>query len=370
MNKFLEPKQHPANAGERAAAARRRGVRGGAGAPAIGATPQRGGGGRFIDAPRGSLPRGVPARARPPRARAAPRASPRPPFIHSPLRAPPCALRAPARAPRPAPPSHSASVSSRVPRRRRPSDSRVDGRRPPPPASCLMILNNCPRFTPAAALRAQVALLGGDAERGVRGAVAAVAAAALDDLEEEALAEVRAVELEILAVLVAVVEDVQRPQPVGEVGVEAEARLDVVVVVGRDRQRLEAVGGQRRRGGEDVARGEGEVLDGGAERLGDEAAGEGAGVLGAVQRQAQRAVGVLDRLAADDARGVDDVDASAPSRCGRSRCRTAARRASRRRAWSGRRGRSRRGRRPRPARRPRRRRTRSPTPGRAPGSGR
>ena len=33
------------------------------------------------------------------------------------------------------------------------------------------------------------------------------------------------------------------PQPVGEVGVEAEARLDVVVVVGRDRQRLEAVGG-------------------------------------------------------------------------------------------------------------------------------
>ena len=60
--------------------------------------------------------------------------------------------------------------------------------------------------------------------------------------------------------------------------------------------------------GEDVARGEGEVLDGGAEGLGDEVAGEGAGVLGAVQRQAERAVGVLDRLAADDARGVDDVD--------------------------------------------------------------
>ena len=42
--------------------------------------------------------------------------------------------------------------------------------------------------------------------------------------------------------------------------------------------------------------------------LGDEVAGEGPGVLGAVERQAQGAVGVLDRLAADHARGVDDVD--------------------------------------------------------------
>src|SRR5690606_32414272 len=57
------------------------------------------------------------------------------------------------------------------------------------------------------ALRPDGALLGGDAELGVLGAVAFVAAAALDDLEEEALAEIAAVELEIFAGLVPVVKD-------------------------------------------------------------------------------------------------------------------------------------------------------------------
>ena len=68
-----------------------------------------------------------------------------------------------------------------------------------------------------------------------------VAAAPLDDLEDEALAEGGGVELEKFAVLVAVVEDVAAAQAVGEVRLQAEARLDVVVVVRRDLQRLEAV---------------------------------------------------------------------------------------------------------------------------------
>ena len=75
-------------------------------------------------------------------------------------------------------------------------------------------------------------LLRGDAERRVCRAVALVSAAALDDLDDEAFAEHRRVELEELAVLVAVVEDVAGAQPVGQIRIQPEARLDVVIVVG------------------------------------------------------------------------------------------------------------------------------------------
>ena len=105
------------------------------------------------------------------------------------------------------------------------------------------------------AFRPDGALLGGDAELRVGGAIAAITAAPLDDLEEEALAVVRAVELEIFAAVgVAVVEDVLLTQPVGEVRVEAEAGLDVVIIVARDLQRPEAGGAQRYRGDEDIVR--------------------------------------------------------------------------------------------------------------------
>src|SRR5690606_9911200 len=87
--------------------------------------------------------------------------------------------------------------------------------------------------------------LRGDAELGVRGAVASIAAAPLDDLEEEAFAEGAAVELEIFSAIgVAVVKDVVLPQPVGEAGVEPEPRLQIVIVVGADLQRREAEGGE------------------------------------------------------------------------------------------------------------------------------
>jgi len=57
-----------------------------------------------------------------------------------------------------------------------------------------------------------------DAEDGVRRAIAAIAAA-LDDLEEEAFAIGRAVELEIFAMLVAIVENIMCLQALGEIRV-------------------------------------------------------------------------------------------------------------------------------------------------------
>ena len=69
------------------------------------------------------------------------------------------------------------------------------------PALCCQLYGRKPRGREGASL-------GGDAEGGVGRAIAAIAAAALDDFEEEAFAEGRAVELEILAVLVAIVENV------------------------------------------------------------------------------------------------------------------------------------------------------------------
>src|SRR3546814_12875858 len=63
----------------------------------------------------------------------------------------------------------------------------------------------------------------------------------------EALAEGGAVELEILAHLVTVVEHVFRAQPFGEVGGQAEAGLEVVVIVRGDLERPESQPLQRRR---------------------------------------------------------------------------------------------------------------------------
>ena len=71
---------------------------------------------------------------------------------------------------------------------------------------------------------------GGDAEDRVGRTIAAIAPA-LDDLEEEALVIGGAVELEIFAVLVAVVEDIVCLEPLGEGRIEAEAGLQVVIVV-------------------------------------------------------------------------------------------------------------------------------------------
>src|SRR3546814_17342429 len=99
-------------------------------------------------------------------------------------------------------------------------------------------------------------------------------APALHDLEEEALAEIGAVELEVLARLVAVVEDVLRAQPRRELGGEVETGLQVVVGVVRDLERPEAQHVQRRGGGEDGTNDTGNVLDARPADLCDEMACE------------------------------------------------------------------------------------------------
>ena len=83
------------------------------------------------------------------------------------------------------------------------------------------------------------ALLRGNTEWRVRRPVAG-SRSPLDDLEEEAFAVGPAVELEILAVLVAVIEDVQGCSRALRSGVEAEAGFEVIVVIPRDRQRCKA----------------------------------------------------------------------------------------------------------------------------------
>src|SRR5690606_23829187 len=93
-------------------------------------------------------------------------------------------------------------------------------------------------------------------------------AVTLDDLEEEAFCKCAAVELEILAMLVAVIEDICRLQPFRQGRIEAEAGLDIAVIVRRDRQWPEAVRRQRLRGLKNVVRAEGQVLDARAELLG------------------------------------------------------------------------------------------------------
>ena len=99
-----------------------------------------------------------------------------------------------------------------------------------------------------------MAFLCGDPELRIGRAIAVVAAAPLHDLEEEALAIDRAVDLEILpARLVAVVQDVARLEPLQQAVVEPEAGIEIVVVVGRNLQRPESVLPQRIARGEDVA---------------------------------------------------------------------------------------------------------------------
>src|SRR3546814_3493849 len=110
-------------------------------------------------------------------------------------------------------------------------------------------------------------------------------APALHDLEEEALAEIGAVELEVLARLVAVVEDVLRAQPRRELGGEVETGLQVVVVVVRELERPESQPPQRRGGGKDVTTGKSNVLDARPEAFGDELTCDRLAVLCPVQRE-------------------------------------------------------------------------------------
>src|SRR5690606_11127892 len=84
------------------------------------------------------------------------------------------------------------------------------------------------------------AALGGDPEGCVRPAIAAVVAAPLDDLEEEALPQQTAVELEKLAVRIAVIKDVLVAQARQQVGSDTEPRCEILIVVRLNLQLPEA----------------------------------------------------------------------------------------------------------------------------------
>src|SRR4051812_37567810 len=87
------------------------------------------------------------------------------------------------------------------------------------------------------------AALGGEPDRGVHGAEASVAAA-LDDLEEEQIGEASRIGLQIFAALVAIIENAVLAQHVELLGRQVRARFQVVVIIFRDRQQLDAVGAE------------------------------------------------------------------------------------------------------------------------------
>lgn len=145
-------------------------------------------------------------------------------------------------------------------------------------------------------------------EGGKDGVVSSVSSISpLDDLEEKAFAIAGGIELEILAVLVTVVEDVFHPKPIAEIRFQAEASLHIVLIIRRDGKELETVSAQGSGSSENVLRPKGEVLNAGAERLGDEMPRERAAVLRAIEGDPQASRTVLEHLAAHHARWIGDI---------------------------------------------------------------
>src|SRR5215208_4374127 len=112
--------------------------------------------------------------------------------------------------------------------------------------------------------------LGSEPDRRVDGAEAGIVPP-LDDLKEEAAVERARVDLEVLGRAVAVVEDLAFGEARDRLRREIGAGLEVVVVVFRDRQEIDAVLAQSADGREDVVGRERDVLDAGAEQLVEEA---------------------------------------------------------------------------------------------------
>src|SRR5215207_11222789 len=148
--------------------------------------------------------------------------------------------------------------------------------------------------------------LGSEPDRRVDGAEAGIVPP-LDDLEEEAVVERARVDLEVLGRAVAVVEDLAFSEARDRLRREVGAGLEVVVVIFRDRQEIDAVFAQPADGREDVVGRERDVLDAGAEQLVEEARRQRALALRGVEDEAQGAVFARDHLALHDAAGVEHV---------------------------------------------------------------
>src|SRR5215213_11145098 len=148
--------------------------------------------------------------------------------------------------------------------------------------------------------------LGSEPDRRVDGAEAGIVPP-LDDLEEEAVVERARVDLEVLGRAVAVVEDLAFSEARDRLRGEVGAGLEVVVVVFRDRQEIDAAFAQPADGREDVVGRERDVLDAGAEQFVEEARRKRALALRGVEDEAQGAVLARDHLALHDAAGVEHV---------------------------------------------------------------
>src|SRR4051794_5234332 len=143
--------------------------------------------------------------------------------------------------------------------------------------------------------------LGGHAHGRVHGAVAVVAAAALDDLERQPPAEHRRVDVQQLAVRVAVVEDAELAHRRDELRVEVGPSGEVVVVVAGDLERWHAALAHRARDREHVGGRERDVLHAGVAATGQRH----------VEREAHGPVGGGDRAAANEPVGRGELEALA-----------------------------------------------------------
>ena len=93
----------------------------------------------------------------------------------------------------------------------------------------------------------------------------------IHNLEEEALAEGAGVDLEIFSAAVAVVKNVVGAQRVDPLEREVGLGFEIVVIILRDRQEVDAVRLEPRNCRGEIGGGEGDVLDARAERLGEKA---------------------------------------------------------------------------------------------------
>src|SRR5580698_4442807 len=152
-----------------------------------------------------------------------------------------------------------------------------------------------------------VAGLCGQAYIGVREAITAIATP-FCNLEKEALVEGAGEELKVVAVLIAIEEDVPTAKLGRQFFRQAESDLDIIKVVRRDRQDVEIQGRCRLSRAENVAAFERDMLNTGALAAFDEARSEAVARRRAVQEYSETRVRRLDSLRLNQSKGVRDFD--------------------------------------------------------------
>ena len=107
----------------------------------------------------------------------------------------------------------------------------------------------------------------------------------LHNLEEETTLQGLRIGLEILGLTFPIVQNVVGSKPLDIVGGEVRSDFEIVIIVLGNRQEIDPVFFQALHGRQDVARGKGDVLDSGSEKLVQKARGQGALALGCIEDQ-------------------------------------------------------------------------------------